>query len=290
MVDGEGSDGPSPARGPRLTRRQLLLGATGCVACALGGFATGRRSQPAAPADRVIRTTNAVSRLAAQPDAVGRITTSEPVVALSFDDGPDPDYTPKVLEILDHYGATATFFLVGSNIAAHPSLALDVAGAGHSCANHTYDHPNLETLAPAQIQDEITRCEQAFAAAPLPRPTLFRPPYGFTDHTVDVLAAAARYRTIFWDAAVEHYVDHMDRAAAVHALLGQISPGSIILAHDGGTIAGTSHQPLDRTRTVRALPALLEGLQQRGLKVVDIPTLLHHEQSRLRARPQLPPR
>src|SRR4051794_29457580 len=103
MGDGEGSDSAPSPRGPQLTRRQLLLGATGCVACAFGGFATGRRTQPAPPVDRVIRTTNAVSRLAAQPDAVGRIATTEPVVALSFDDGPDPDYTPKVLEILDHY-------------------------------------------------------------------------------------------------------------------------------------------------------------------------------------------
>ena len=104
--------------------------------------------------------------------------------------------------------------------------------------------------------------------------TLFRPPKGYTDDVVGVLADANRYRTVFWDVCVEHFVDHQSVADGVDQMLKRIRPGSVILAHDGGRIVGSGRRPLSRHRTMEALPLLLRGLASRGLEMVDVPTLL----------------
>src|SRR5437899_2654938 len=108
--------------------------------------------------------------------------------------------------------------------------------------------------------------EPARRHAGAPRPKLFRPPKGLTDEVVGVLANANRYRTIFWDLTVEHFVDHAGVVAGVDELLEKVRPGSIILAHDGGIP--------NRARTVHALPLLLRGLRARGYRIVSVSQLL----------------
>lgn len=258
-----------------LTRRDLLVAGFASLAGVVSGYAAGRRSATASRFPDLAPgavTRSADLRRAVQPDAVFRVDTDRPYVALTFDDGPDPAYTPRVLELLAESGITATFFVVGVNAIAHRDLIRQEVEAGHTFGNHTRTHADLERLTPGQVAAEIEGGEKDIVAAGAPRPRLFRPPRGLTDEVVAVFADAERYRTVFWDVAVEHFVLHLGVEEGVQHLLDRVGPGSIILAHDGGHTPG--RPPVDRASTLEALPLLLTGLRRRGLHPVDLPTLL----------------
>jgi len=255
-----------------VSRRSVLLGGLAGGAGVVGGFALGRWSAGATPGTR--ETLTRAQRHAAQPDGLFRIPTTEPMVALTFDDGPDPLYTPTVLDLLAATGSSATFFLVAVNAAAEPDLVRTILDAGHGVGNHTYDHRDLELLTTEQVQVEIERAQALLVASGCPPLDLFRPPKGYTDEVVGVLADADTYRTVFWDACVEHFVDHQDVAAGVAQLVAKVRPGSIVLAHDSGRIVGSGRAPLSRARTMEALPQVIRGLADKGLRVVDVATLL----------------
>ena len=229
-----------------------------CAASAVVGFGVAALFWPGQPAS---------STPAGRKGAVYRVQTDQRMVALTFDDGPDPRWTPKVLALLRQYDAHATFFEVGKNVVAHPDLVHAVLADGNEVADHTWDHPDLEIMPVAEVSQEITQGANAITSVGAPAPKYFRPPKGFTDDAVGVLANANQYRTIFWDLCLEAFVDHTgDMPEAVRDMLGRVAPGSIILVHDGGIP--------DRTKTMKTLPILLEGLKARGYKMVDVTTLL----------------
>ncbi|MER3453086.1 MAG: polysaccharide deacetylase family protein [Acidimicrobiia bacterium] len=226
---------------------------------------------PAAAPPPTLTRTNRLRRRA-QPDAIFGVDTDQPLVALTFDDGPDPAYTPRILDLLAARHVRATFFVVGVNALAHRDLLKREVAAGHSIGNHTRTHPDLERLGPEEVLAEIDGGEDAIVAAGAPRPTLFRPPKGLTDEIVATFANAERYRTVFWDLAVEHFVRHLGVDEGVRRLLARVRPGSIILAHDGGHTPG--RPVIDREETLAAMPPLLDGLARLGLRPVDVPALL----------------
>jgi peptidoglycan/xylan/chitin deacetylase (PgdA/CDA1 family) len=197
---------------------------------------------------------------------IRRVKTKAKLVALTFDDGPDPAFTPRVLEILDRFHAHATFFVVGQNVEQRPDLVRAEIAAGNDVENHTYDHPDLAMMTAGQVNTEIERGAAAIRAAGAPDPTMFRPPGGLTDDLVRVIADAHKYQTIAWGLAVEHFVNHMDMRRAVDEMMARVRPGVIILAHDGR---------LDRTRTMVALPYLLARLRGMGYQVVTVRTMIH---------------
>jgi peptidoglycan/xylan/chitin deacetylase (PgdA/CDA1 family) len=119
-------------------------------------------------------------------------------VWLTFDDGPHPSNTGKVLDVLSSHGITACFFLIGKNAKAYPKLVARIASEGHRVCNHTYSHPQLTKLASARVRDELRRTESLLAPY-LRAPKLFRPPYGAHNATVDAVAARLGYRTILWN-------------------------------------------------------------------------------------------
>jgi peptidoglycan/xylan/chitin deacetylase (PgdA/CDA1 family) len=204
---------------------------------------------------------------AGRKGAVVRVQTNQRMVALTFDDGPDPRWTPTVLALLRQYHAHATLFEVGKNVVAHPDLVHAVLNDGNEVADHTWDHPDLEIMPTVMVNQEITQGADAITQVGAPAPKYFRPPKGLTDEAVGVLANANQYRTIFWDLCLERFVDHTpDMRDALDDMLTRVGPGSIILAHDGGIP--------DRTKTMKTLPMLLEGLKARGFKMVDV-TQLH---------------
>src|SRR4051812_17122265 len=198
--------------------------------------------------------------------ALFRVATNRKVVALSFDDGPDPRWTPRVLDLLVAHGDHATFFQIGDNALAHRDLVARVLASGNEIGNHTLDHAHLPTLTTGQIADEVRKGGDALVAAGAPRPELFRPPLGLTDDRVEGVTEAQGLRTVLWGACVEHYVNHADVAASTARLLDAVRPGMIILAHDGGIP--------DRSRTMQALPVLLDGLARRGYEVVTVSELV----------------
>lgn len=195
-----------------------------------------------------------------------RADTRARVVALTFDDGPDPRDTPRILAILRRYGVRATFFETGKMVRAYPAVARAVVAAGHVVGNHTETHPYLERKSARGVKAEMFGCEQCLEKALHLRSHLFRPPRGQWNPTIFREARREGDHIILWTVAVEHHDARTPRAMAARALR-LVRPGGILLLHDG---AGES-----RAKTVQTLPLLLDGLQKRGYRCVTVPELLH---------------
>lgn len=260
-----------------LSRRVLLAGLGACAVVGAGtatrlGRGASEGSPRMSPVYAPLAQTSELRRL--QPDALLDISTDQPLVALTFDDGPDPRYTPQVLDILGDFGATATFFLVGANARAYPSLVRRILTEGHSVGNHTFAHVDLVRCRPAEILDEIDRGTEVITTIAGVRPSWFRPPLASTNQAVGVLSDARHYTTVYWTTCLEKYADVGAPTDATQWVVNDVHDGSIILAHDGGTIVGSAAAPLDRSRTIAALPLLLSGLAHRGLQAVGVPSLV----------------
>jgi len=190
--------------------------------------------------------------------------TDEKVVALTFDDGPDPLYTPRILSILKNAGVHATFFEVGQLVEKHPELTRLVIREGHALGNHTYSHPDLRLDTAGQVRQEIAGCDQAIANACGVHTRLFRPPKRLYDDQILEALRRGGYQTVLWSLTVEHKstptpMEMADRVVA------KARPGTIILAHDGR---------LDREHTVAALPTTIEGLKNKGYRFVTVPEMI----------------
>ena len=196
---------------------------------------------------------------------VSHASTDKPVVALSFDDGPDPTYTPRVLDILKRYGAKATFFEEGRMIRLHPDLVRRVIAEGHVLGNHTDTHPYIERLSRDQVSSQIGACDDALASVVGVRTHLFRPPRGAWNPTVFHEAINHGDHIVLWSVALEHQATPLPMQMAAR-VLGIVRPGAIILMHDGANIS--------RESTIQALPLLLDGLRAKGYRFVTIPDLL----------------
>ena len=172
-------------------------------------------------------------------------------VGLTFDDGPSDAHTPAVLNALRQNGLRATMFNEGQYAAAYPAQVRAEAGAGMWVGDHSYTHPRLTTLSQAQIDSEISRTQQAIAAAGGGTPKLFRPPYGETNATVQAVEARYGLRQIIWD------VDSQDwNGATVDAIVAanaRLTTGQIILMHEWPA------------NTLAAIPRIAQGLAGRGL-------------------------
>ena len=184
-------------------------------------------------------------------------------VALTFDDGPSA-YTQRILDTLKRGGAKATFFALGYQLGDFPLPLQRAVAEGHEIGNHTWNHADLTKLAPNDIGAEMTQLTAGLEAAGVPRPRLFRPPYGAYNAEVLRQATKRKMLTVMWTIDTSDYAAGNPRSLADYTL-GLTEPGAIILMHDGGG---------NRTITAAALPLIVRGLQQRGYKLVTVPRLL----------------
>jgi peptidoglycan/xylan/chitin deacetylase (PgdA/CDA1 family) len=195
---------------------------------------------------------------------VNRVDTTEKVVALTFDDGPDPAGTHAILDTLKSRQVPATFFLIGHDIAAHPDLARDIAAAGHEIGNHSFSHDHMIGVTPAWVADEVEATDALIRAAGYTGDILFRPPYGKKFLALPHYLASHGRTTITWD--VEPDSDGTPAAATVVSdTLGQVRPGSILLLH--AMYSG-------RAQTREAIGPIVDGLKQRGFRFVTVSQLL----------------
>jgi peptidoglycan-N-acetylglucosamine deacetylase len=179
-------------------------------------------------------------------------------VALTFDDGPAGTNTAQILDILARYGVPATFFVVGSHAADQPDLLRRMVAEGHSVQNHSYGHYWLTRYSDATIHDQLARTNDLVEELTGDVPHCLRPPFGAVNDRVRSIAASEGLATIMWDVDPWNW-DRPGASAVISRVLRSTSGGDIVLFHD---TAGWS--------TIAALPAIIEGLQARGLELVPI--------------------
>ncbi|QUY46000.1 polysaccharide deacetylase family protein [Acaryochloris marina] len=198
-----------------------------------------------------------------QGRTINRVTLQphQKAIALTFDDGPWPKTTSKVLDILQEYNVQATFFVLGSNIPQYSDLLQRVALEGHAIGNHTWSH-GYHNHSPALAQREIQRTAKAIEKYTGVKTSLFRPPGGFLNNGLVAEAQAQQQVTILWSVD-DIYHGTVDEA--VQNILQNATSGGIILMHDGGG---------DRELTIKALPQIITQLRQQGYQLVTIPQLL----------------
>lgn len=197
---------------------------------------------------------------------IHRVETSERVVALTFDDGPHPLYTPWLLDVLDHYHVKGTFFMIGRQVDEYPAIARDVARRGHEIGNHTYTHPpGMRKISGREAEREIHRCEAAIRRATGRRTTLFRAPRGSFGSRTMLASRDLGYTIAHWSLSADKRITPTPEGMA-RRVAGQVRPGDIILVHDGRTAV--------RWRDVVATALIIEKLQARGFKFVTVSQLI----------------
>jgi peptidoglycan/xylan/chitin deacetylase (PgdA/CDA1 family) len=226
-------------------------------------------AQLATPAGRARELVRRLLALTARPgDTLLRVATDEPVIALTFDDGPDPVETPAVVEVLERHGARGTFFMVGERAAAQPALVARVATAGHAVANHSWDHPSFRRIDRSARGEQLRRGAAALAPFGVP---LFRPPFG--EQSVASLRDARRagMQVVAWDVVAEDWRD-APADYLVGRVLRRLRRGSIVVFHDSLYV---SQEPRYRDRApMRAALDELLGRLAPTFRFVTLPELL----------------
>jgi peptidoglycan/xylan/chitin deacetylase (PgdA/CDA1 family) len=185
------------------------------------------------------------------------------VVAITVDDGPSRSYTPRILETLRRYNATATFFVVGRQAEREPDLVRAEIAQGHQVGSHTWSHPRMDKLSKGAAAFQVAKGVEAVRSIIGTEPTLFRPPRGVMSAGAWQAVARLRLRVVLWDESLDHAADRSPRETA-DRVLARVLPGDIILLHDG-----LGH----REKDVEALALVLQGLILRGFRVVPLEQL-----------------
>jgi polysaccharide deacetylase family sporulation protein PdaB len=201
-----------------------------------------------------------------QSKVVWNVKTDQKLVALTFDDGPNPIYTPQVLDVLKQYDAKATFFVLGKRVQMYPQIAIREVNEGHEIANHTYDHHFLKNVSPEKLKDEIEQTQEIIFDITEQTPHVFRPPGGFYNQSLLELAKEDRFTVVMWS----WYQDTKDWRKPgvdkiVHSVLSNIHNGDIILFHD---LEG------DCSQTVEALKVVLPELKKQGYQFLTVTDLI----------------
>ena len=193
--------------------------------------------------------------------------TTEKVIALTVDDGPDPKFSPQAVEILKKHGAKATFFVVGSQVERYPQVLEMEINAGNEIGNHSYSHKKLSQLNRKQMDQEIKRTNGIIFKNTGHHVIWFRPPYGQYNMWVVEDARDEGMSTVMWTSVVECKRLH-DPVKMAQKVINEARPGGIILFHDSR---------LDRTNTIKALPMIIEGLKKKGYRFVTLSELFESE-------------
>lgn len=184
-------------------------------------------------------------------------------IALTFDDGPHPSQTGRILDILDRYGVRATFFMIGVNVENYPDAAREVIARGHEVGNHTYTHSHLQSMGAYSLMREVNRCEDALESLCEYRPHLFRPPEGVINSSVETCAARGDYRLILWSLDTKDW-ENKNAELIASRVLGEIQSGDIVLLHDY----------VAKSKTPEALEIFLPKLLALGYEPVTVSALL----------------
>ena len=269
---------PEPANPSQLSRRGFMLLAASLSSCA----AADPSQQKKAGAGAVKTTSNSAYRtppvqgpVPRNPDmtlgsqfsknagiSFSRILVSGNYIAITFDDGPHPQNTPRLLDMLRARNIKATFYVIGRSVDLYPQVVRRTVAEGHEIGNHSHTHRLLSKLGDDEVRLEMSRCRDAVARAAGVQPRTMRPPYGgLLQRQREIVHSEFGYPVILWS------VDPLDwkrpgSGVVTSRILAGASAGGIVLAHD---LHG---------QTVDAMPATLDGLLHRGFKFVTVSQLL----------------
>ncbi|MFT9847670.1 polysaccharide deacetylase family protein [Aneurinibacillus sp. REN35] len=191
----------------------------------------------------------------------------EKLIAFTFDDGPHPVYTRKVLKTLDKYQAKGTFFVTGQRAKRYGSIIKEMSEQGHEIGNHTFSHPSMRRITVEQLQEEIQKTDAIIHSLTGEYPVFFRPPGGVKNDIVIEAARRKKHMIVIWSRNQDTRdwsnpgIKNMVRQVTQHA-----EPGHIVLFHDSG---------VNRTQTVKALEQILNILSKKGYKFVTLSDLIH---------------
>jgi peptidoglycan/xylan/chitin deacetylase (PgdA/CDA1 family) len=195
------------------------------------------------------------------------IHTDQMVLAMTFDDGPHPQNTPKLLDLLKERNIKATFFLVGANVKAYPDIVRRIIAEGHEVANHTWTHPSLTSLSDEKIRSEMQRTQDAIVAASGYHPRLMRAPFGATNKRIEQwIFNEFGFPSILWSVDPNDW-KRPGVAVVTRRLVEGAHKGAILLAHD-------IHAP-----TITAMPSTLDQLLAKGYQFVTVSQLLNIEKA-----------
>jgi peptidoglycan/xylan/chitin deacetylase (PgdA/CDA1 family) len=187
-------------------------------------------------------------------------------VALTFDDGPHPEGTPRILGILDEAGASATFFLCGEQVERDPALAAEIAAAGHTVAVHGHRHRNMLRLTPGMFAEDLQRGMATIEDATGVRPVDYRPPYGIFSFPGIGEVRRRGLRPLLWSRWGHDWRGGRPPEAIAGELTGSIAAGDVLLLHD----ADHYSDPGSWRGTMAALPAVLDAIETAGLRPVSV--------------------
>jgi peptidoglycan/xylan/chitin deacetylase (PgdA/CDA1 family) len=258
-----------------VARLLLWLLSLACIAFALVAF----RTTPAPPVWQPLLLLTSLATLATlgtlfprleiYTEVAQRGATGRRRVALTFDDGPHPETTRRVLALLAEHGAKATFFVVGQKVERYPDVVREIVAGGHELGLHGFVHDRLYSLRSTRyVQQDIKRTQRAIEAACGVRTWLFRPPIGFVGHLIAIAADRAGVELVAWSA---RGLDGWSGARAdrvLPRLLSGLQDGAIVMLHDA------SEREAFVPVSIELLPELLRELRERGLTAVSVSELL----------------
>jgi peptidoglycan/xylan/chitin deacetylase (PgdA/CDA1 family) len=275
------ADAPDQTGFSQLSRRGFMLLAASLSSCAAADPLKPQTAAPtaAAPvktnANTAYRTPAVQGPVPRNPDMAldsnfsknsgvtfSRVLVSGNYVAITFDDGPHPQNTPRLLDMLRARNIKATFYVIGRSVDLYPQIVRRTVAEGHEIGNHSQTHRLLSKLGDEELRQEMSRCRDAVGRAAGVQPRTMRPPYGgLLQRQRELVHAEFGYPTILWS------VDPLDwkrpgASVVTSRILAGASSGGIVLAHDL------------HTQTVDAMPATLDGLLRRGFKFVTVSQLL----------------
>ncbi|NLC57434.1 MAG: polysaccharide deacetylase family protein [Armatimonadetes bacterium] len=192
---------------------------------------------------------------------VSSVPTTARKIAITFDDGPHPLYTPPLLDLLERHHARCTMFLVGMQAETYPDIVREIVEKGHEIADHSYSHPNLETVDARTVEMELLRCRSVLRRITGKAVDLFRPPGGHADAKVGEICARYGFTTVYWD-VFDSWLQKYDEATVLRQLVQSVKPGSIVLLHNGSN------------KTAGIVEPLLEELTRQGYQFVTVSELL----------------
>jgi peptidoglycan/xylan/chitin deacetylase (PgdA/CDA1 family) len=202
-------------------------------------------------------------------DVIWQGVGGERAIALTFDDGPHPDSTPKILQLLAREGLTATFFVLGNKAEAYPEVVRDIVRAGHGVGVHGYHHYRLYSLLPpSAVEEDIRKAQDAVERASGVKPRLFRPPVGQVSPRTADGARRAGVDIVVWSVRGFDGLRNADPDRIAQRVERGLRPGAIVLLHDAAE--RDDHVPA----SLEALPKIIAAIRERKLAVVPLPVLI----------------